>query len=63
MADNTPLGQWSGSDATRQLEETIKRLQLENSKQQATMLEWTKLAVGFAFGALVLSLIQLLHTR
>ena len=57
MADNTPLGQWSGSDATKQLEETIKRLQLENSKQQATMLNWTKLAVVFAFGALVLSLI------
>ena len=63
MADNIPLGQWSGSDATKQLEETIKRLQLENSKQQATMLNWTKLAVVFAFWSLVLSLIQLLHTR
>ena len=58
-----PVGQWSGSDATKQLEETIERLQLENSKQQTTMLNWTKLAVLFAFGALVLSLIQLLHTR
>jgi hypothetical protein len=33
-----PLEQWNGSDATKQLEETIKRAQLENSKQQATML-------------------------
>ena len=63
MADNTPLGQWSGSDATKQLEETIKRLQLENSNQQTTMLNWTKLAVVFAFGTLVLSLIQVLHSR
>jgi hypothetical protein len=59
MADNIPLGQWSGSDATKQLEETIKRAQLENAKQQATMLKLTIATAIFAFGAVVLSLIQL----
>jgi hypothetical protein len=38
VAMGIPLEQWNGSDATKQLEETIKRAQLENSKQQATML-------------------------
>jgi hypothetical protein len=56
---NIPLDQWNGSDATKQLEETIKRAQLENSKQQGTMLRWTMITAGFALGALVLSLIQL----
>jgi hypothetical protein len=54
-----PLEQWNGADATKQLEETIKRVQLENSKQQATMLRLTIATAFFAFGALVLSLIQL----
>jgi hypothetical protein len=43
----------------RALEETIKRAQLENSKQQTTMLRLTIATAFFAFGALVLSLIQL----
>ena len=63
MADNTPLGQWSGSDATKQLEEAIKRIQLENSKQQATMLRWTIASALCALGAFILSLVALLHTR
>ena len=54
-----PLEQWNGADATKQLEETIKRAQLENSKQQTTMLRLTIATAFFAFGALVLSLIQL----
>jgi hypothetical protein len=54
-----PLDQWNGSDATKRLEETIKRVQLENSKQQGTMLKLTIATAFFAFGALVLSLIQL----
>jgi hypothetical protein len=54
-----PLGQWSGSDATKQLEETIKSAQLANAKQQTTMLRLTIATAFFAFGALVLSLIQL----
>jgi hypothetical protein len=56
---NIPLDQWNGSNATKQLEETIKRAQLENSKQQGTMLKLTIATAFFAFGALVLSLIQL----
>jgi hypothetical protein len=36
-----PLEQWNGADATKQLEGTIKRAQLENSKQQTTMLRLT----------------------
>jgi hypothetical protein len=31
-----PLGQWSGSDATKQLEETIKSAQLAKSERGAT---------------------------
>jgi hypothetical protein len=54
-----PLEQWNGSDATKQLEETIKSVQLENAKQQGTMLKLTIATAFFAFGALVLSLIQL----
>ena len=54
-----PLEQWNGADATKQLDETIKRAQLENSKQQTTMLRLTIATAFFAFGALVLSLIQL----
>jgi hypothetical protein len=54
-----PLGQWSGSDATKQLEETIKSAQLANPKQQTTMLRLTIATAFFAFGALVFSLIQL----
>lgn len=64
--DHTPLGKWSGSDATEQLEETIKRFQLENSQQQvensqqqATMLWWTKACGIFVFLAVVVSLIAL----
>jgi hypothetical protein len=63
-----PLGQWSGSDATKQLEETIKRIQLENSeqqrriqlensKQQETMLWWTVISAVCAGGAFAVSLI------
>jgi hypothetical protein len=63
MADNTPLGQWSGSDATKQLEETIKRAQLENAKQQGTMLKWTITSALCALVALIVSLVALLHTR
>jgi hypothetical protein len=61
MAESSPipLGQWSGSDATKQLEETIKSAQLESSKQQKTTLKVAIASAIFAFGALVLSLIQL----
>jgi hypothetical protein len=54
-----PLGQWSGSDATKGLEETIKRIQMENSKQQTTMLRWTQACGVFAFLAFVVSLAAL----
>ena len=59
---NIPLDQWNGSDATKQLEETIKRVQLENSKQQGTMLNWTIVSAGCALGALVVALVSLVVT-
>ena len=45
------------------LEEAIKRIQQENSKQQTTMLRWTIASALCAFGAFIVSLVALLDTR
>jgi len=58
--EGIPLGEWSGSNATRQLAETIKRLEKENAEQQTRMLRWTIAAALFAGGALVVSFFSLL---
>jgi hypothetical protein len=39
---NIPLGQWSGSDATNALHETIKKFNEQSEKQTAQMLALTK---------------------
>jgi hypothetical protein len=41
MSGGIPLGQWSGSDATNALHETIQRYQETSSKQTAQMLRLT----------------------
>lgn len=41
---NIPLGQWSGSDATKQLEQTIIKLQEENRARERWMLWLTMIA-------------------
>lgn len=58
-----PLDEFNGSDATKHLEEAIKRIQQENSKQQTTMLRWTIASALCALGAFIVSLVALLHTR
>jgi hypothetical protein len=55
-----PIGEWSGGDATRQLEETIKRIEKENADQQARMLRWSIAAALLAGGALLVSVASLL---
>jgi hypothetical protein len=57
------LAAWNGSDATRQLEETITRIQRQNASQQKTMLWLTGVSALCAFAAAILSLFQLLHSH
>ncbi len=44
-----PLGQWSGSDATRELQQTIKLYQEQNSRQtdKLIFLTWVIAALTF----------------
>jgi hypothetical protein len=41
-SDSIPLGQWSGSDATKELTETLKKFNESNEKQtrQLVILTW-----------------------
>ena len=55
LADNTPMSEWSGSGATRELHETIKR-QIASTDRQSVVL--TRLTVFMA----VLALIQTVAT-
>ena len=41
---NIPLGQWSGSDATKKLEATVERIQKENAGANRLMLILTAIA-------------------
>jgi hypothetical protein len=41
---NIPLGEWSGSNATKELERTIERIQKENAAQSRLMLALTGIA-------------------
>jgi hypothetical protein len=41
---NIPLGEWSGSNATKNLERTIERIQKENAAQSRLMLALTAIA-------------------
>ena len=50
MADNTPLSEWSGSGATRELHETVK-LQIAATDRQSKIIH--RLTVFMAFLAFV----------
>ena len=41
---NIPLGEWSGSKTTKDLEYTIERIQKENASQSRLMLALTAIA-------------------
>jgi len=49
MPGNIPLGQWSGSDATNALHETIRQYQEQSSKQTKQMLRLTWAIVVLTF--------------
>jgi len=55
--NNIPLSEWSGSEATRQLEETLKKFNEETSKQtrQLLVLTWvmTILTVLMTIGVVI----------
>lgn len=46
---NIPLGQWSGSDATKALHDTVKDYQEQSSKQTVTMIRLTYLIAALTF--------------
>jgi mannose/fructose/N-acetylgalactosamine-specific phosphotransferase system component IIB len=45
---NIPLDEWSGSKATKDLENTIERIQKENTKQTSLMLVLTAINIVLA---------------
>jgi hypothetical protein len=54
-----PLSEWSGSGATRELHETIKKQIEANDKQFRKSILWSKIAVIAAIVAVILALIQI----
>lgn len=50
---NVPLGDWSGSTATNELQQTIERIQKENATQQRLMLVLTAIAAIAAIVAAI----------
>jgi hypothetical protein len=53
-----PLSQWNGSDATKQLEETLKRISRITRSSKRRCFGGRRLA-GFTFLAVVVSLVAL----
>lgn len=49
MPGNVSLGQWSGSDATNALHETIRQYQEQSSKQTKQMLTLTRAIAVLTF--------------
>ena len=62
MPDNIPLGQWSGSDATNQLHETIKKANAENAKANRTLLRLTWVLVFLTIVIVVLTLVLIFRS-
>lgn len=54
-----PLGQWSGSDATRELHETIRQFNAEADKQTRQMIRLTRVIIGLTVAMLVLVGVQI----
>ncbi len=48
-----PLGEWSGSAATKELHETIKTYQEESSRQTTQMIRLTWVIAGLTFVMLI----------
>jgi hypothetical protein len=44
-----PIGKWSGSDATRELHETIKTFNAETSRQTRTLIRLTWIIAALTF--------------
>jgi hypothetical protein len=50
---NIPVGQWSGSDATKALHETIAKYQEQSGRQTAHMIRLTWVIAALTFVMLV----------
>lgn len=59
MADNTPMSEWSGSGATRELHETIKKQIVSTDKQSRTIARLTVFMAIVAFIQTIAAGIQL----
>ena len=54
--DNIPIGEWSGSNATKELQKTIEDFNEQNSKQTEAMITLTK-TIAFLTFILVIGLV------
>ena len=63
-ADNIPIGMWSGSDATRDLHETIRALNETATPQTRQLISLTKVLAVLATAMLLAVVVQVaLATR
>jgi len=46
---NIPIGEWSGSDATKELQKTIEDFNKQSSKQTEAMIKLTKIITILTF--------------
>ncbi len=60
MADGIPLGEWSGSNATRELHEAIREFNQEAAKQTAIMIRLTRLIVGLTVVLVIGLVVQII---
>jgi hypothetical protein len=54
-----PLGEWSGSNATNQLRETIEKLSQQSERQTRTMVRLTKAIFGLTVLMIVIGSVQI----
>ena len=58
MKGGIPLGEWSGSDATRELHETIKQFNEASQRQTKTMIRLSWAMVWLSVAMLVIAGVQ-----